>query len=47
MHLESALNYVKGTSFKLDNKDVVVGLYWEMFYVSGDRIFMASLNIAA
>lgn len=34
MPLESALSYLKGTSFKLGNKDVVLGLYWEMFYMN-------------
>lgn len=47
MPLESALSYLKGTSFKLDTKDVVLRLYWEMFYVSGDRMFLASLHRAA
>jgi len=47
MLLQSTLSYLKDTSFKLDNKNVVLGLYWEMFYVSGHRIFLTSLPTAA
>lgn len=47
MSLESALSYHKGTILELNNKDVILGLYWEMLSVSGDRIFLTSLHIVA
>lgn len=48
MPLESALSYLKGISFQLENKDILrLGLYWEMFCVSGDRLFLALLLTAA